>query len=158
MKTIPFARVSCDGNELAYIREVLESGWLTTASKAQEFERRFADMVKASHACAVNSCTAALHLALEALGVGPGNKVMVPSMTFTASAEVIRYLNADPVLIDVDYGTRMVTPKILKQALDRNGGAETVKALVLLHFGGQAAPMYEENGNGILSLCRENGI
>ena len=71
MKQIPFAKVVCDGNELAYIREVLESGWLTTADKAHRFEKEFAALIKVPYVFAVNSCTAALHLALEALGVGP---------------------------------------------------------------------------------------
>ena len=96
MKQIPFAKVVCDGNELAYIREVLESGWLTTADKAHRFEKEFAALIKVPYVFAVNSCTAALHLALEALGVGPGDKILVPTMTFTATAEVIRYLGADP--------------------------------------------------------------
>ena len=71
-RNIPFSRVSCDGNELTYVQEVLESGWLTTASKAQEFERRFAQEVGARFAIAVNSCTSALHLGLEAMGDGTG--------------------------------------------------------------------------------------
>jgi len=68
---IPFSKVDCSGNELAYVREVIESGWLTTAGKCAEFERRFSEAVGAKHACAVNSATAALHLAVEALGIGP---------------------------------------------------------------------------------------
>ncbi len=83
---IPFAKVDCSGRELEYVRSVLESGWLTTAGKARAFEERFAGAVEAGYACAVNSCTAALHLGLEAMGVGPGDKVLVPSMTFTAQA------------------------------------------------------------------------
>ena len=72
----------------------------------------------ARFACAVNSCTAALHLALEALGVGPGDKVLVPTMTFTATAEVVRYLGADPVFLDVEYGSSLVTAAILRQAIE----------------------------------------
>ena len=86
---VPFARPDCSGNELEYVREVLESGWLTTGAKAREFEERFADAIGATHALAVNSCTAALHLACEAVGVGPGSRVVVPSLTFTATAEVV---------------------------------------------------------------------
>ena len=86
---IPFSKVSCDGNELAYVNEVLQSGWLTTAGKAFSLEKQFANAVQARYACAVNSCTAALHLGLEALGIGPGDKVLVPTMTFTSSAAVI---------------------------------------------------------------------
>lgn len=82
--------------------------------KAAEFEKKFAGYVNAKHACVVNSCTAALHLGLEALGVQPGDQVFVQSMTFTASAEIIRYLNADPVFLDVEYGTNLITPEILQ--------------------------------------------
>ena len=138
---IPFARVACDGNELKYVREVLKSGWLTTARKTLEFEKRFAEATGARHACAVNSCTAALHLALEAIGVGPGDKVLVPTLTFTATAEVIRYLGADPAFLDVDSGTGLLTPEIVEGALIRNKG---VKAVMVVHFGGQAAPMAED--------------
>jgi dTDP-4-amino-4,6-dideoxygalactose transaminase len=138
MPTIPFSRVVCDGNELKYVREVIESGWLTTAGKCMEFERQFAGKVGGTYACAVNSGTAALHLACEALGIGPGDKVFVPTMTFTATAEVIRYLGADPVFLDVEYGTCLVTPAILDAAIQQHPDA---RALLLVHFGGQAAQM-----------------
>jgi len=150
IKHIPFAKVVCDGHELAYIREVLESGWLTTAAKCVEFETKFAQAVGARYSCAVNSCTAALHLACEAAGTGPGDNVFVPTMTFTASAEVVRYLGADPVFLDVEYGSCLVTPEILKMAIDRN---PNVGALILVHFGGQAAEM-----DDILAICRERGL
>ncbi len=152
---IPFAKVPVNGNELAYIKEVLDSGWLTTAGKAAEFEQKFAACVGAKHACVVNSCTAALHLGLDALGVQPGDRVFVPSMTFTASAEVIRYLQADPVFLDVDYGTRLITPAILEAAIAQH---PDVKFLVLVHFGGQAAAMELPDAPGILSICKAHGI
>ena len=136
------------------MQEVLESGWLTTAGMAQEFEKRFAEAVGGSFSCAVNSCTAALHLGLEAVGIGPGDKVLVPSMTFTASAEVIRYLGADPVFLDCDPHTRHVTPDIVEQAMLQHPDA---KVLVVVHFGGQAAHMTDENGQpGLLSVCRKH--
>jgi dTDP-4-amino-4,6-dideoxygalactose transaminase len=135
---IPFVKVACDGNELKYVQEVLASGWLTTAGKTLEFERRFAEAVGARHACAVNSCTAALHLALEAIGIGLGDKVLVPTLTFTATAEVIRYLGADPVFVDSEYGTGLLTPEILDEALTRQ---PQIKAVMVVHFGGQAAKM-----------------
>jgi dTDP-4-amino-4,6-dideoxygalactose transaminase len=153
---IPFARVACDGNELKYLREVIESGWLTTAEKAFELEKRFAECVGAPYACAVNSCTAALHLALEALGVRPGERVFVPTMTFTASAEIIRYLNAHPVFLDVEPGTNLITTEILGEAVRKH---PDVKTLIVVHFGGQAAPMIRRDGQeGILDLCRRHGI
>jgi dTDP-4-amino-4,6-dideoxygalactose transaminase len=152
---IPFSRISCEGNELKYLKEVMESGWLTTASKTLEFERRFAEFVEAKHACAVNSCTAALHLALEALGVGAGSRVFVPTMTFTASAEIVRYLNADPVFLDVEYNTSLITPEILRDAI---AGNPEVKTLIVVHYGGQAARMTDRDGEGILDICRRHGI
>lgn len=155
IKQIPFARVVCDGNELAYIIEVLESGWLTTAGKAQKFEQEFAAFVGARFACAVNSGTAAMHLALEALGVGPGDKVLVPTMTFTATAEVVRYLGADPVFLDVEFGSCLVNQAILTQALNDHHDA---KVFMPVHYGGQAAPIYSNDGAGLLDLCQANGV
>lgn len=155
MLKIPYAKVSCDGNELLYVKEVLESGWLTTAGKAQRFEELFAEKTGAQFACAVNSCTAALHLGLDALGVAPGDKVFVPAMTFTASAEVIRYMGADPICLDVEYGSSLLTPAILKEAIARH---PEVKVLIVVHFGGQAAEMLNAGHEGVLALCRQNGI
>lgn len=153
---IPFARVRCDGRELEHVKEVLASGWLTTAGKTLEFERLFKAAVHGRFACAVNSCTAALHLALEALGIGPGDRVLVPTMTFTATAEVIRYLGADPVFLDVEYGTCLLTPELLEEAITKEPGA---KAVVIVHFGGQAAAILAADGMpGILDLCRRHGL
>lgn len=152
---VPFSKVSCNGNELKYVTEVLKSGWLTTAGKTLDFEKKMADYVEASYSCAVNSCTSALHLALEALGVKAGDKVFVPDMTFTASAEVIRYMNADPVFLDVEYGTSLVTPEILEKAIEKH---PDVKYLIVVHFGGQPAEMINEKGNGIIDICKKNNI
>ncbi len=152
---VPFARVDCSGNELRYIAEVLESGWLTTASKAQELEQRFGSHIGVKHALAVNSCTSALHLALEALGITAGDKVLLPSMTFTATAEVIRYLNAEPVFMDVDPATSLVNVEIVERALNAH---PEVKAVMVVHFGGQAAPMVDGSGGGIVTLCRSRGV
>ena len=152
---IPFAHITIGGNELKYISEVLESGWLTTASKAMKFENVFAAFVGAKYACAVNSCTAALHLAIEAIGICEGDKVFVPSLSFTASAEVVRYMGAHPVLLDVEYETGLVTPAILKEALIKYTG---IKALILVHYAGQSAVMETPDGEGILDICRKNHI
>ncbi|MGA2244426.1 MAG: DegT/DnrJ/EryC1/StrS aminotransferase family protein [Verrucomicrobiota bacterium] len=155
---IPFAKIAFAGNEWKYLQEVLASGWLTTASKTLDLEKRFAEVVGARHACAVNSCTAALHLALEAIGIGPGDKVLVPTLTFTATAEVVRYLGADPVFVDVDYRTGLLTPEILAGALTRHPG---IKAVMVVHFGGQAAQMAASRSpdhDGILDVCRKQGV
>jgi len=156
VRSIPFSRVRCSGNELNNIRDVLESGWLTTASRAREFEERFAEAVGARYACAVNSCTAALHLAAEAVGISRGDKVFVPTMTFTATAEVVRYLGADPVFLDVDYNSCLITPAGLRKAIRSN---PDVKALIVVHYGGQPAQMLSnESDEGILEICRDHGI
>lgn len=149
-RQIPFAKVSIGESERKYIKEVLDSGWLTTASKTLEFEKRFAKYVGAKYACAVNSCTAALHLGIEALGILPGDRAFVPSMTFTASAEIIRYMQADPVFLDTEYQTNLITPEILNQAISNN---PDVKYLVIVHYGGQAADMPE-----IMEICKKNNI
>lgn len=156
MTKIPFSKVVCDGNELAYIREVLESGWLTTANKAHQFEKEFAALINVHHAYAVNSCTAALHLALEALGVGPGDKVLVPTMTFTATAEVVRYLGADPIFLDVEYGSCLINQELLIRALN---DCPDVKVFMPVHYGGQAAQMTSSEGSeGMLDICKKKGV
>ena len=99
---IPFALPDVTAAEIAAVVDVMHSRWLTTGAQCREFELRFAKAVGATHAIALNSCTAALHLALEALGVAPGDLVYVPTYTFAASAEVVRYLGATPVLVDID--------------------------------------------------------
>jgi len=149
-RNIPFSRVKIGEYERTYLEEVLDSGWLTTASKTIEFEKRFAEYVGAKYACAVNSCTAALHLGIEALGILPGDKAFVPSMTFTASAEIIRYMQADPVFLDTEYQTNLITPEILTQAITKY---PDVKYLVIVHYGGQAVNMHE-----IMDICRQNDI
>jgi dTDP-4-amino-4,6-dideoxygalactose transaminase len=147
---IPFSRIEFSGNEINYVTEVIQSGWLTTGPKCTLFEKEFAQKIKAPYACAVNSATAALHLAAEAVGIGPGDKVFVPTMTFTSSAEIIRYLGADPVFLDVEYGTCLITADILDRAIRDH---HDCRALILVHFGGQAAEMED-----ILSLCRQHEI
>jgi perosamine synthetase len=99
---VPFFRPEITEAEIAEVVAVLKSGWLTTGPRVREFEAEFARAVGARHAVAVNSATAALHLAVEALGLAPGEAVLVPSMTFAATAEVVRYMGAIPILVDCD--------------------------------------------------------
>jgi dTDP-4-amino-4,6-dideoxygalactose transaminase len=129
---VPFFRVELDEEEIQSVIDVLRSGWLTTGSQALQFEQEFAAFVGGGvEAVAVNSNTAGMHLALEALGIGPGDEVIVPTLTFTATAEVVRYLGADPILvdasaddlcIDVDAATRAITTR--------------TRAIMPVHFGG----------------------
>ncbi|HEY1252028.1 MAG TPA: DegT/DnrJ/EryC1/StrS aminotransferase family protein [Thermoanaerobaculia bacterium] len=102
---VPFFRPEIGSEEIQEVVSALESGWLTTGPKVKTFEEEFAKAVGAEHAIAVNSCTAALHLAVEALGLRAGEAVVVPTMTFAATAEVVRYLGAYPLLVDCEPGT-----------------------------------------------------
>ena len=154
-RRVPLYRARCDGAELDHVAEVLAGGWLTSGAKTQQFEREFAALVGARHACAVNSCTAALHLALEAVGVRPGERVFVPTMTFVSSAEAADYVGAEPVLLDVDGQTGLLTGEILTQAIADHSD---VKALVVVHYAGRPAKMLADSGRGILDICRANGI
>lgn len=99
---LPFALPDTGDEEIEQVAEALRSGWVTTGPKVRQFEAEFAAYVGAKHAVAVNSCTAAMHLALEALGVRAGDEVITSPVTFAATAEVVRYFNARPVFVDVD--------------------------------------------------------
>ena len=140
---------------MKYLKEVLDSGWLTTSSKAFQFEKCFAEILGAKYACTVNSCTAALHLAVEAIGIKAGDKVLVPSLTFTATAEVLRYIGADPVFMDVEYGTSLISPDLLRKSLKAN---HDIKAIIIVHYGGQSPVMTSSDGEGIIDICRQNNI
>jgi dTDP-4-amino-4,6-dideoxygalactose transaminase len=100
--SVPFFRPDIGEAEITEVVDTLRSGWLTTGSRVQRFEREFRHAVGATHSLALNSCTAALHLALDALNLQPGEGVLVPTMTFAATAEVVRYLGAIPILVDCD--------------------------------------------------------
>jgi len=99
---VPFFRVYIEDPEIREVEDVLRSGWLTTGSRVKRFEKMFKNAVGASNALAVNSCTAALHLAVEAMDLGSGDGVLVPTHTFASTAEVVRYCGAVPVLVDCD--------------------------------------------------------
>ena len=134
---IPFHRPSMGAAERDAVIAVLDSGWLTTGSRAAEFETAFAAYVGASHAVAVNSATAALHLALEGLGVRDGDEVIVPTYTFAASAEVALYLRARPVLVDVDPATANIDPAAIADTLN-----ERTRAVEVVHVGGLPADLH----------------
>lgn len=145
---LPFHLPSIDDDDIAAVVEVLKSGWLTTGIKAHQFEQRFADFVGAKHAVAVNSATAALHIALEATGVGPGDEVLVPTMTFAASAEVVLYRGARPVLVDCDADTLNIDPAQIERKI-----TPRTKALMPVHMAGQPCEM-----EAIQSLARAHGL
>src|SRR5215475_9852327 len=102
---VPFFRPDLTEKEVQEVTTALKSGWLTSGPRVRRFELEFAEAVRASRALAVNSCTAALHLALDALGVMPGMAVLVPAMTFAATAAVVRHQGAVPILVDCDPAT-----------------------------------------------------
>jgi dTDP-4-amino-4,6-dideoxygalactose transaminase len=136
---VPFSRPTLGTEEEQAAVDVIRSGWLTTGPQAAAFEVEFARSVGARHAMAVCSATAGLHLALEALGVGPGDLVATTPYTFTATAEVIRYLGADPLFVDVDARTFNLDPAKLDQALSGPMGAQRrgrLKAVLPVHIGG----------------------
>ena len=114
---IPFHRPSITQAEIDAVSETLRSGWLTTGPRARELEQMVAGYVGMPHAVALSSCTAALHLALIAAGVGPGDEVITSPYTFVATGETILYLGAKPVFVDVERGTRNLSPKLVASAI-----------------------------------------
>lgn len=150
---LPFALPEIGQEEINEVADTLNSGWLTTGPKTARFEKAFAQMVGSPHALAVNSGTAGLHLALEAVGVGPGDKVITSVYTFTASAEVIRYLGADPVFVDINPRTFNLDAAKIDEYLSSPGGGDGVRAILPVHFGGQACEMA-----AIMDLARDRGL
>lgn len=130
---LPFALPDTDEAEVTAVSEVIRSGWLTTGTQTRAFEAAFAKYVGAKHAIAVNSCTAAMHLALEALGVKCGDKVLTTPYTFAATAEVIRYMGAHPLFVDV----RPDTLNIDVDAVERTLATEQVAAIIPVHIAGE---------------------
>lgn len=147
---VPFFRPSIGEEEIAEVVDTLRSGWLTTGPKTRRFEEEFAEYLGGGDliAIAVNSATAALHLALEAIGVGPGDEVVVPSMTFTATAEVVRYMGATPIFVDCDERSLNARADHFEAAI-----TERTKAFMPVHFAGLACAMDE-----ICALARRHGI
>jgi perosamine synthetase len=135
---LPFSRPSITQREKQAVLEVMDSGWLTTGPRAKEFERSFAAYVGSAHAVALNSATAALHLALEAVGVGPGDEVIVPTWTFTASAEVVVYRGARPVLVDIERDTLNASVQAIVAAI-----TPRTRAVMAVHIAGQPLAIRE---------------
>lgn len=150
MTFIPYSRPVLDSQEIEEVVDTLRSGWLTTGPKVKKFEELFAEFIGCKHALAVNSATAGLHLALEALGIGPGDKVITTVHTFTATAEVIRYLGGEPIFADIDADTFCIDPECVELLLKTNND---VKCIIPVHYGGQAANMTK-----LMKLAREHNV
>ncbi|MBP8143834.1 MAG: DegT/DnrJ/EryC1/StrS family aminotransferase [Inhella sp.] len=139
---LPFALPEIGDEEIAEVVDTLRKGWITTGPKAKRFEAAFAQFLgdetggEGLHCIAVNSATAGLHLALEALGIGPGDEVITTTHTFTATAEVVRYLGADVKLVDITPATLNIDPARIEAAI-----TPRTKAIIPVHYAGLAADM-----------------
>ena len=139
---VPFHRPAIGDAEINEVVDSLRSGWLTTGPKVKAFEEGFSSYIGEGHAVAVNSCTAGLHLALEALGIEAGDRVIVPTLTFAATAEVVRYLGAEPVFVDCRPQDLNLDVELVESAIEReqkSGGR--VKAIIPVHYAGQMVDM-----------------
>jgi len=153
---LPFALPEIGEEEIAEVVDTLKSGWVTTGPKARRFEADFAAWLAthsgedpaAFHCLAVNSATAGLHLALEALGIGPGDEVITTTHTFTATAEVVRYLGADVKLVDVDPATLNIDPALVEAAI-----TPATRAIIPVHYAGLAADM-----PALLAIAKKHGL
>ncbi len=147
---LPFALPEIGDEEIAEVVDALKSGWVTTGPKAKRFEADFSAFLgdPALHSIAVNSATAGLHLALEALGVGPGDEVITTTHTFTATAEVVRYLGADVKLVDIDPATLNIDVAAVEAAI-----TPRTKVLLPVHYAGLAADM-----PALLALAKKHGL
>jgi dTDP-4-amino-4,6-dideoxygalactose transaminase len=146
---LPFALPDIGDEEIAAVVDCLRSGWVTTGPKTRQFEQLFgAYLGDGVEAISVNSATAGLHLALEALGIGPGDEVIVPTLTFTATAEVVRYLGAQPVFVDANPATLNLDLQSLEAAI----GPHT-RAIIPVHYAGLACDM-----DAIMDLARIYGL
>jgi len=145
-----FALPDIGEEEIAEVVDTLRSGWVTTGPKARRFETDFAQFLGDSglHCLAVNSATAGLHLALEALGIGPGDEVITTTHTFTATAEVVRYMGADVRLVDVDPVTLNIDVAAVEQAI-----TPRTRAIIPVHYAGLAVDM-----PALLALARRRGL
>jgi perosamine synthetase len=145
---IPFHKAELTSEEINAASEVIRSGWLTMGEKTFEFEREFSAYTGASNSIAVNSCTAALHLALKAAGIQSGDEVIIPAMTFIATWEIITYLGAVPVLCDVMKDSFLIdTAEIEKKITPKT------KAIIPVHYGGESCDM-----DSIIDIARKHKL
>ncbi|MFA0391317.1 DegT/DnrJ/EryC1/StrS family aminotransferase [Vibrio splendidus] len=147
---LPFALPEIGEGEINEVVDSLRSGWVTTGPKAKRLEENFVSFLGREdlEAVAVNSATSGLHLALEAVGVGEGDEVILPTYTFTATAEIVRYLGATPVMVDIEPDTYNMSVSAFEKAI-----TDKTKAVIPVHFAGFACEM-----DSILSIAKSRGI
>jgi dTDP-4-amino-4,6-dideoxygalactose transaminase len=145
---LPFHTPDIGDEEIAAVVETLRSGWLTTGPRVHAFEEAFANYIGAPHAIAVNSCTAALHLALDAIDLREGDEVLVPTMTFAATAEVVRYFKAHPVLVDCEPDTLNLDPLSFERAI-----GPRARAIIPVHYAGHCCDM-----SPVLEIARSHQL
>jgi len=145
---LPFHQPLIEEDDVRAVCDALRSGWITTGPKVHQFEDEFASFLGAQHAVAVNSGTAALHVALEAIGLKEGDEVIVPTLTFAATAEAVLYFKARPVLVDCDPDTFNLDPDRVDEAITRR-----TRAILPVHFAGQPCEM-----DCLLDLAHRNGL
>lgn len=148
MQLLPFHKPEITDDDVQSVVETLRSGWLTTGPKVKRFEEDFAKYLGCTHAVAVNSGTAALHLALDAIGIKEGDEVIVPTLTFAATAEVVIYFKANPVLVDCRPDTLNLDPDQIEKVI-----TPRTKAIIPVHLAGQPCQM-----DRILELARQHNL
>ena len=147
-KPLPLSRPSLGEEEIGEVIDVIRSGWITSGPRVKRFEEEFSRYVGTRHAVAVNSCTAALHVALLAHGMGPGDEVITSSMTWSATVNMIEVVGAKPVFADIDRETLQVTPETVAAAV-----TERTRAILPVHFAGQACDL-----DGLAAMATPRGL
>lgn len=146
---IPLSDIDFTSEESDAVLEVIESGWLTMGAVTGQFEGEFAEYTGARHAVAVTNATAALHLACVAAGIGPGDEVILPSLTFIATANAVRYTGATPVFADIESEkTLNISPDSIEANIN-----ERTRAIIVVHYGGYACDL-----TVIMDIAREHGL
>lgn len=145
---IPFHRPYITDDEIDAVVGTLKKHWLTMGDKTMEFEKRFSDYLGVKSSIAVNSCTAALHLALKVMGLREGDEVIVPSITFVSTAGVVRYFNALPVLVDVERDTHLIDVHKVEDKI-----TERTKAIIPVHYAGQPCDM-----DAIMAIAEKHSL
>lgn len=145
---LPYNLPSIGPDEITAVTEVLQSNWITTGPRVQEFQEAFKSSVGAKHGLAVDSCTAGLHVVLAALGIGQGDEVIIPNMTFCATANVVMHTGARPVIAEVTRDTYHLDPQDIEHRI-----TPRTKAIIPVHYGGQLCDM-----DAIMAIARKHNL